>query len=136
MSEVFQDQNAAAEMTVYICLLRAVNVGGHNPVKMETLRALCESLQCKDVATYVQSGNVVFRSPERNAVRLAMRIEDAIEGEFGHRPAVVLRTDAELRDVVARNPFASRKDVEPNKLLVTFFPAEPPAEARDRLLAI
>ncbi len=107
-------------MTVFISLLRGINVGGNNMVKMETLRELYAELKLRDAASYVQSGNVVFRSAAKDSVRLGKQIEDGIERTFGHRPRVVLRTAAELRDVVARNPFAARSGIEPNRLLVTF----------------
>lgn len=103
---------------------------------MDALRALYESLKLKDVCTYIQSGNVVFRTKEKNLATLTRRIEDAIENEFGFRSDVVLRTAPEMRDVIARNPFAARKDVAPNKLLVTFLASEPGAEAREKVLAI
>lgn len=123
-------------MTVYIALLRAINVGGNNPVKMEALRALCGTLKLRDVTTYVQSGNVVFRAAEGDPVKLGRRLEDGIERTFGHRPAVVIRTAAELRDVVVRNPFAGQSGIEPNKLLVTFLATEPTAEARAKVLTL
>jgi uncharacterized protein (DUF1697 family) len=117
-------------MPVVISMLRGVNVGGHNKIKMDALRALCESLKLRDPQTYVQSGNVIFRTKEQNHVLLTKRIQDGIESTFGFRPGVVLRTSAELRDVIARNPFAARRDIEPNKLLVTFLASDPGPEAR------
>jgi len=123
-------------MGVIIGLLRGVNVGGHNKIKMDALRALCGSLKLKDACTYVQSGNVVFRSDVKDLVRLAKRLEDGIERDFGFRPAVILRTAAELRDVIARNPFGKHRGIEPKKLLVTFLASEPSQEARDKALQI
>jgi len=92
-------------MPVIICMLRGVNVGGHNMIKMEALKALCVSLKLKDPQTYVQSGNVIFRTEEKDLAKLARRIQDAIEGKIGFRPNVMLRTAADMRSVVARNPF-------------------------------
>jgi uncharacterized protein (DUF1697 family) len=60
-------------------MLGAVNVGGHNKVKMDALRALFETLELRDAQTYVQSGNIIFRAKDRNLVQLAARIEQAIE---------------------------------------------------------
>jgi uncharacterized protein (DUF1697 family) len=65
-----------------------------------------------------------------------MRIEDAIERSFGFRPAVIVRTTSELRAAIARNPFASRRGIDPNKLLVTFLAGDPSAEGRDKVLEI
>jgi uncharacterized protein (DUF1697 family) len=117
-------------------MLRGVNVGGHNRIKMEALRVLYESLGLLDVQTYVQSGNLVFRAKERNLDALAKSIEDGIERGFGFRPGVVLRTPPELRDAIAKNPFAARRNIDPSKLLVTFLSAAPDAEARGNALAV
>ena len=121
------------EMAVLICMLRGVNVVGHNKIKMDALRALCLSLKLRDACTFIQSGNVIFRTGERGLVRLAKRLQDAIEKKFGFRPEVILRTASELRDAVARNPFAKRRDIEPSKFLVTFLARDPGAEARDAI---
>jgi uncharacterized protein (DUF1697 family) len=123
-------------MPVIISMLRAVNVAGHNMIKMDTLRALYQSLKLRDAQTYVQSGNVVFRTEERDLALLAKRIQNGIERKFGCRPDVILRTTVELRDVIARNPFAKCRDIAPNKLLVTFLAADPGAEARSQTLKI
>jgi uncharacterized protein (DUF1697 family) len=126
----------ALAMAVIISMLRAVNVGGHNKIKMDALRALYESLGFRDVQSYVQSGNVVFRTKERDLHALTTRIQDRIEKRFGFRPGVVLRTRSELGDVIRRNPFAKRRDIEPNKFLVTFLASEPDAEALDKARTI
>jgi uncharacterized protein (DUF1697 family) len=123
-------------MPVIVSMLRGVNVGGRNQIKMETLRALYESLGLEDPRTYVQSGNVVFRTKERNLSALAKRIEDAVEQSFGFRPAVIIRTTSELRGAIARNPFARRRGIDPSKFLVTFLASAPTAEARDQVLKI
>src|SRR5258708_38777994 len=119
-------------MTVTISMLRGVNVGGHNKIKMEALRALYESLKLRDSQTYVQSGNVIFRSDERDIARLTKRIEEGIERKFGVRPSVILRTTAEMREVIARNPFAKRRGIEPGKLLVSFLASDPEEDAREK----
>lgn len=111
-------------MTVYIALLRGVNLARNNRMKMEDLRAVFESLKLRDVQTYIQSGNVVFRAPEQNTAKLATRIEAAIEKAFGFRPPVILRSRDEWREAIARNPYAGRAEIEPNRLLVHFLAAE------------
>ncbi len=123
-------------MRVAIALLRAVNVGGRNRIGMDDLRSICESLGLRDVETYVQSGNAVFRTAAGSLDRLAARMEDAIGKRLGFRPAVILRTAPELRETIARNPFAARGGLDPARLLVTFLAAEPSAEARAKLAAI
>lgn len=123
-------------MTVLVSMLRGVNVGGHNKVKMDALRELYVSLGLKDPETYIQSGNVVFRGDGRNLGLMARKIEDGIERKFGFRPVVILRSASDLRKVVAGNPFAARRDLDPRKLLVTFLAADPGREARDKVLAL
>jgi uncharacterized protein (DUF1697 family) len=123
-------------MNVMICLLRGVNLGGHHKVPMEVLRTLCESLKCQDVQTYVQSGNVVFRTSERDPAALGKKIENVIEKKFGFRADVVVRTPSELREVIARNPFKKRSGIEPGKLLVTFLATDPGPEIRNAVLEI
>ncbi len=123
-------------MTVVISLLRGVNVGGHNKIKMDALRALYVSLKFEDATTFIQSGNVVFRTKERDLGKISKRIGDGIEKSFGFRPEVILRTAEEIRGVVARNPFVARTDFEPGKLLVWFLAAAPEAEARKKVFAV
>jgi uncharacterized protein (DUF1697 family) len=131
-----QGQRHISSMSVFITMLRGVNVGGHNQIRMEALRALCESLKFENPRTYVQSGNVIFMAKEKNSAALAKKIQNAIEREFGFRPEVILRTAGELRNAVAANPFADRRDVEPGKLLVTFLAAEPSPEGTAKLLGL
>jgi uncharacterized protein (DUF1697 family) len=121
-------------MPVIISMLRGINVGGHNKIKMDALCALYESLKLEGPETHIQSGNVVFRTKEKNISALTKRIQDGIEHTFGFRPDVILRTASELRGVIARNPFAKRRGIDPSKLLVTFLAGEPSAEARANLL--
>lgn len=123
-------------MAVIICMLRGVNVLGHNKIKMDALKALCAPLKLKDPQTYIQSGNLIFKTDENDLPRLSKRVQDAIEKKFGFRPGVVLRTAAEIRDVIRKNPFAMRSGIEPSKLLVTFLGSDPGQEARDKTLAI
>jgi len=120
-------------MPVLICMLRGVNVGSHNRIRMDALRALCESLKLEDPRTYVQSGNVIFRTKEKNVVSLAKKIQDAIRREFGFRPEVILRTVGELRQAIAANPFACRRDIVPGNLLLTFLAAEASPGSRTTL---
>ncbi|HEY2120785.1 MAG TPA: DUF1697 domain-containing protein [Candidatus Acidoferrum sp.] len=123
-------------MPVFISMLRGVNVGGHNKIRMEELRALYESLGMTNPQTLIQSGNVVFSAKERNCAVLNKRISDAIERKFGFRPPVILRTASELRDVIAKNPFAARNGIDPSKLLVHFLDCDPGKEIREKVLAI
>jgi|SRR5215813_6405461 len=115
-------------MGVFVCMLRAVNVGGRNMIKMEALRELCRALKFRGVQTYVQSGNVVFACEELDGAAIEKKVAAALEKKLGFRPEVMVRTVGEMREVVKRNPFAKRKGIEPKKLLVTFLSVEPDAE--------
>lgn len=103
---------------------------------MEALRSLYESLRLRDVRTYVQSGNVIFRTEERDLALMTKRVQKAIEKTFGFQCDVILRTTSELRGVIARNPFANRRGIEPSKLLVTFLASDPGEEARKQVRKI
>lgn len=92
-------------MPTHIALLRGVNVGGHNRVAMADLRAVVTSLGHTDVATYIQSGNVVFTSRETNPTTLAGALERGIVESLGVRSRVVVLSRDELAQVTAANPF-------------------------------
>jgi uncharacterized protein (DUF1697 family) len=123
-------------MPIVISLLRGVNVVGRNQIKMDQLRSLYESLQFTGCQTHIASGNVVFCTRERSLAALPERIEKAIERKFGFRPSVIHRTTAEMRDIIARNPFAKRRNIDPSKLLVGFLAADPHPDALAKLHAI
>jgi uncharacterized protein (DUF1697 family) len=115
----------------YVALLRGINLGARNKIAMADLRDLFESLEAEDVTTYVQSGNVVFRSRIARD-QLTRTIEERISSRLGLEIEVLLRTSAELAKLVAGNPFAKSQS-DPVKLHVTFL-ADTPAAARVRAL--
>jgi uncharacterized protein (DUF1697 family) len=106
-----------------IALLRGVNVGGNKRVEMARLRALLEELGCRDVRTYLNSGNAVFSGPRRSEQQL----EAAIVKTFGFEVPVVLRTRDELADIVQANPLREIA-TDPAKHLVVFCAAEASTE--------
>ncbi len=117
-------------------MLRAVNVGGTGLIKMEELRALYAKLKFRDVESYVQSGNLVFVTDEKNLATIATTIDAAIEKKFGHKARTIVRSTAQMRAIVARNPFAGRRDIEPGKLVVHFLPRDPGADVRANVLKV
>lgn len=123
-------------MPVFIALLRGVNIGGHNKISKQVLQQICRSLKLRDTQTYLQSGNIVFRTEHCDLASLSTRIRSAIERKAGFRPEVILRTIPELREAIARNPFADRRGLEPSKLAVTFLGSEPTKEALENVLKI
>ncbi len=106
-------------MNRYISLLRGINVGGHRKIKMAELRALYEAHGATEVASYIQSGNVVFSSAAP-ADALECERQAAIEARFGFEVPVIVRS-AEAVDALRReNPFETQADQDPKKLVVFF----------------
>jgi uncharacterized protein (DUF1697 family) len=111
----------------YAALLRAINLGSRNKISMPDLRRLFEDgLGAQDVATHVQSGNVVFRVPERSAAKVEAAIEKRIADGLGLDITVLVRTAPELGKVVAASPFGEQAD--PTKVHVTFLVDVPAPE--------
>ena len=97
-------------MPRYVALLRGINVGRRNRVAMADLRRLAEELGHTEVATYIQSGNVLFTSPDTDCDLLADAFEQTIAENLTVRPAVVVLSRADLAQVVADNPFPGEAD--------------------------
>ncbi len=87
----------------YVALLRGINVGGKNLIRMPALKACFEAQGFTEVATYIASGNVLFDAPG-SAAALTTRLEAALAETFSYRACVVLRTRKQLADIVARAP--------------------------------
>ncbi len=96
----------------YLALLRGINVGGKNIIKMTDLKACFESLGFSDVVTYIQSGNVLFKSAEKDKAKLTGKIEKALSARFDYTSRIVLVNHAELRQVAegAPNGFGKKPD--------------------------
>ncbi len=88
----------------YLALLRGINVGGSNVIKMTRLKACFEAMGFTDVTTYIQSGNVLFTSHEKNVPRLTHTIEHGLSNAFRYDPRVVVITHKQLKNVVERAP--------------------------------
>jgi uncharacterized protein (DUF1697 family) len=110
--------------TSYISLLRGINVGGQKLIKMTELQALYESLKFAAVNTYIQSGNVVFKS-KSNAQKLELQIKTAIKREFGFDVIVIIREQDELKGIIDKNPFIAIPKIDVSRLYVTFLESTP-----------
>ena len=119
-------------MKATICLLRAVNVSGRNVIRMEALRRLCETLELVNPQTHIQSGNIIC-GVKRGSATFARRLEEALLHEHNVTTNVIFRTAAEMKEVIARNPFSGRADVAPNRLMVSFLAADPGPAAHDNI---
>jgi uncharacterized protein (DUF1697 family) len=111
-----------------ISLLRGINVSGQNRINMPALKKLYESIGLVNVATYIQSGNVIFDCPAQDVEALAMKIEAEIERAFGLSVKVFLRNTNDFQEIIDNNPFLNNRKEDPEKLYVTFLsevPSEP-----------
>jgi uncharacterized protein (DUF1697 family) len=89
---------------VYVALLRGINVGGKNKVDMPRLKTTFEAAGMKDVTTYINSGNVVFRDNRRQPATITRVLEEAIEGEFGFSIKVLIRNLPSIRKTIKALP--------------------------------
>ncbi len=121
-------------MATYIALLRGVNVGG-NPLKMDRLRAVCASLGFANPRTYLQSGNLVFDATASQS-KVQLEIERKLAGETRLPARVLVRSAAELKRLIAKNPFLKDNAVDRARLHVTFLSEAPTKEALKRLAAV
>ena len=111
----------------YAALLRGINVGGVR-LAMSDLREICGGCGLEQVQTYVQSGNVVFTSPETNGAKLEALIERGISEALDMQIPVLVRSPKQLKAVVADSPYAAAAK-DPKALYVTFLKAAPTAAA-------
>ena len=112
-------------MTIYISILRGINVSGHNLIKMDALRKLYEDLGFQSVTTYVQSGNVVFTGNEIDVTELEQRISQQIEKNFGYDVPVIILTLSKLKQVIDNNPLLKNHNSDIAYLHVTFLFSQP-----------
>jgi uncharacterized protein (DUF1697 family) len=118
-------------MPVYVALLRGVNVG-QNLLRMERLRELCAEMKLKNARTYVQSGNIVFEGA-RTSEHWRQALERRLVGETRLPVTVIVRTAAEIGEVLAANPFLQEKGIDTTKLHVTFLEQAPQKSAVEAL---
>jgi uncharacterized protein (DUF1697 family) len=111
-------------VTSYIALLRAVNVGGTGKLPMAELAAMCEACGFARVRTYIASGNVVFDF-KGSASHVKALLEARLAAYAGKPVGVLVRTAAEMNDVLAANPFANAAQ---NRVVAIFLDAPPPAD--------
>ena len=111
----------------HLALLRGINVGGKNKLPMSALVELFAEAGCKDLQTYIQSGNVIFNAPAKAVATMAERVTAKIAERFAYRTPVILRTVEQLRDATLHNRFLEA-GAAPETLYVMFL-ADTPASA-------
>jgi len=121
-------------MPTYVALLRGINVGGKNLIRMPALKACFEANGFEDVATYIQSGNVLFTAPATAAAELSRRIEGMLAEAFDYLPTVVVRNRRQMHAIVDRAPkgFGS----EPKKYRYDVIFLKEPLTARAAILQV
>jgi len=120
-------------LQTYISILRGVNLGGINSLKMAALKDLLLQKGFGDVETYIQSGNVVYRFPEIIPEMLSQRIREALHSAFGLEVPVITLSLPQLETVVENNPFLKEAHVDTAFLHVTFLDGEPHAAGIEKL---
>ena len=118
----------------YVAFLRGINVGGHNKIKMVTLREMFAALGYKNVKTYINSGNVIFETIEADDNALAAKVEQAIQAEFSLNIKVMVRTISEIKGIIKNNPFDGQFTNDKD-LHVLFLDEELPEDKRQLLLS-
>jgi uncharacterized protein (DUF1697 family) len=115
-----------------VALLRGINVGGKNIVPMKDLAEIFAAGGCRDVRTYIQSGNVIFRAPAAVLKGLPALVSEKIATQFGHCVPVILRSTRQIAETIRNNPYL--KAGEEERMLHVVFLADLPAAAAVRNL--
>ena len=112
-------------MATYISLLKGINVGGKNLIKMADLRKSYENLGFQNIRTYLQSGNVIVTAKETELKELEHKISLQIKRDFGFDILVIALTPDKLVQIIHKNPFLKKPDIEPDFLYVSFLSTNP-----------
>jgi uncharacterized protein (DUF1697 family) len=120
-------------MPVYVALLRGINIGSHKRIKMDDLLKSFEGLGFEQVKTYIQSGNVVFKTGKTSSPALGKKIEERIVSDFGFSASAIVRTSDDLGKTVTDNPLLKQRGIDLEKLHVTFLADVPPASGLKKL---
>ena len=112
-------------MTIYISILRGINVSGQKLIKMDALRKSYENMGFHNVTTYLQSGNVIFACNDIEINNLEQKISQQIEKDFGFEVPVIVLTIDKLRKIIENNPFLNDPNIDQAFLHVTFLSSKP-----------
>lgn len=120
-------------METYISMLRGINVSGQKLIKMDGLKDLFIKMGFNNVSTYIQSGNVVFQSPKKDPSVLSNSIEKKIAGKYKFEVPVITRGLNDFRIAFDKNPLLKQKNIDVEKLHVTFLDPIPKKENTDKI---
>jgi uncharacterized protein (DUF1697 family) len=117
--------------TQYLALLRGINVGGNNIIKMADLKESFENMGLSDVVTYIQSGNVIFKSAEKDNAKLTQKIESTLSKTFNYKARLVVITHKQLKQAVQESPRGFGK--EPDKFRYDVIFLKKPLTAKEAM---
>lgn len=123
-------------MPTFVSMLRGINIGGHHRIKMDELRTSLQALGLQQVKTYIQSGNVVFKTAKISHTALSRKIENKILTDFGFSISVISRTAEEMAAAIRNNPFLKQPGIDPEKLHIAFLSEAPASAALQNLTAL
>jgi uncharacterized protein (DUF1697 family) len=123
-------------MNTYIAILRGINVGGNKPMKMDALKSILDEIGLKNVTTYIQSGNIVFNTKEKDTKFLEQAIYNTILVEFEFEVPVMVFDIQKMGIVLKNNPFHDESYFDPSFLHVTFLASIPEAILLPKVLEI
>ena len=115
-------------MPIYIGFLRGINVGGHKKIKMAQLREALTNRGLTNLITYIQSGNLVFKSDIKQINKLENLISKTIHDDFGFDVPVIIRTKDELQGILDNNPFENSLKYDPQLFCVSMLSQTPTCE--------
>lgn len=122
-------------MNTYVAFFRGINVGGNNPLPMKELVAALESIGARKVRTYIQSGNAVFESAEKNLARLSKKLSAEINKRCGIEPHVHILTLEALSKAIAENPFPDAV-ADPSNLHLGFLSSSPKSPNLEKIATL
>lgn len=112
-------------MQTYISILRGINVSGHRIIKMDALKKLLLRLGYTSVHSYIQSGNLIYRSADADLKAISVILKNAIEKEFGFEVPIITLTSGILKEIINNNPFKNDQSKDPGQLYITFLSEKP-----------
>ncbi len=115
-------------MNKYLALLRGVNVSGKNLIKMKDFQTLLLESGFDNVSTYIQSGNIIFKSKSTDNKAIADKMSRLIDEKYSFNIPVIVLTLTELENLIKYNPFTAEANEEPTKVLISFFTDLPSTE--------
>lgn len=121
-------ENSGENPGKYAAFLLGINIGPHKRVPMSELKEMFERMGFKNVRTLLASGNVLFDSPRKNAAALAGEMEGELKKTFGFEVGVIVRSMADIEEMIAADPFGKVKVTRDTRLYVTFYTEEPKAK--------